>query len=75
MLWMLTRLDIAHTVDSACLKVLRDKSVPPSVLELRRLALIELGQEYMAHGRSSEAGLDDIVDRMMWMGKQPGDEP
>ena len=74
MLWMMTRLDIAHTVDSACLKVLRDHSVGPAVLEQRRLGLLQLGQEYMAKGQPSETGLSDIVERMMWMRTDEGKE-
>lgn len=69
LLWQITKSDIQSTLTSACTKVLHDHSKTPATLEKRRLALLELGKQYLTKGVEIDKGLKDFVDRI---GKQTG---
>lgn len=63
-LWHITELDIQKTLEKVCFKVLHDHSVTNPVLELRKKALLFLGEVYVSCGVSPEKGLEDIRERI-----------
>jgi curved DNA-binding protein CbpA len=65
LLWQVTTLDIAHTVDAACVKCLRDKSVNDVVIERRRVVMRELGAIYLSYDCDPSVGIRDIVDKFL----------
>ena len=64
LMWLVTKLDVAQTVDSICVKVLHDHSVSHEVLGKRQRALLQLGSIYAAWGKAEDEGLRELTDRM-----------
>jgi hypothetical protein len=64
LLWQITKLDIAGTLNGVCNKVLHDHSVSKEIMESRRLALGILGAEYCARGVSVNQGLEDLMKKI-----------
>jgi len=63
-LWGITELDLQDTLEKVCCKVLRDHSVTGPVLDLRKKALLALGEVFIECGVSEDEGLKDITERI-----------
>jgi hypothetical protein len=73
-LWGITELDIQSTLEKVCQKVLKDHSVTAPVRDLRKKALLALGEVFVSCGVSVDTGLKDITERITQQmgGKAPG---
>jgi hypothetical protein len=59
-LWNYTVVDIEYTLRMACLKVLKDCSMPRDHRMTRAEAMLKLGQKFQAFGKPPEEGLAEL---------------
>jgi hypothetical protein len=75
LMWYLTKMDIANTLNNVCNKIIRDHSVTSDVIQKRKEALLILGQEYSIRAVTVDQGMEDLLNRMGMAQGFPGSEP
>merc|ERR1712194_1006766 len=64
LLWNVTVLDVEYTLRHVCIKILKDVSVSDVARNRRTKALLELGEVFCSHGRTTQAGISEFTEKV-----------
>eukprot|EP01038_Epipyxis_sp_PR26KG_P011423 gene11423-15307_t len=74
-LWQLNKSDIKSTLKHVCNKVLRDHSVPNSIIQKRAEGLYALGAEFYSKNANELLALEEFIDKLGVQSGMYGEEP